>query len=91
MLPTILAITIFVNGTIYTNDPANPRAEAIVVRSGAIAYVGSNGRARERPEAEKIEVVDLGGRTVVPGLADAHGHLGALGALERGLLDLRVA
>lgn len=91
MLECFLTLTIFLNGNIYTNDPERPRAEAIVVRSGKIVHVGSNVRAEARPEAEPVEVIDLAGRTVVPGFVDAHGHLGSLGALEKGALDLRDA
>src|SRR5690606_35438661 len=34
------------------------------------------------------KVIDLGGRTVLPGLIDAHGHMAGLGNLQLGVLDL---
>ena len=49
------------------------RAEAILMRDGAIAWVGSEHEVRERAPAG-TEFVDLRGRTVVPGFVDAHIH-----------------
>ena len=74
---------IFVNGKIWTGDPAHPRAEAIAVRSTRIIEVGTTAAVKKR--AEKLtEVVDLKGRLVVPGFDDAHLHFmsGSL-ALDR--------
>jgi predicted amidohydrolase YtcJ len=60
------------NGRIHTMDAAGTVAEALVVRDGRIAFVG---RTAEVNRAPGEETVDLGGRTVLPGLVDAHGHL----------------
>ena len=60
------------NGRIHTMDAAGTVAEAIVVRDGRIAFVG---RAADVNAAPGEETLDLGGRTVLPGLVDAHGHL----------------
>ncbi len=92
------ATLLVVNGNIHTLDPARPRAEALVARDGAIVFVGPEAEARAVAGAPAgaaapagVKVLDLGGRTAVPGFADAHAHLGGLGALERGALDLREA
>jgi hypothetical protein len=58
------------NGTIRTLDPSLPVARALAIAGERIAGgVGTHETALASPE-----VVDLGGRTVVPGLADAHVH-----------------
>jgi predicted amidohydrolase YtcJ len=91
MDPSILAAALLLyHGNIYTLDPAQPRAEALVVAGGRIAYVGREAEARRLAGPDALSI-DLEGRTALPGLIDAHGHLGALGALERGALDLRDA
>lgn len=82
------AATLFLHGNIYTLDPDRPRAEALVAEGGRIVYVGAEAGARARAGAA-ARVVDLGGRTALPGFIDAHAHLGGLGALARGTLDLR--
>jgi predicted amidohydrolase YtcJ len=64
-----------------------PRAEALAVRSGRIAAVGSNAAVKSLAGAS-TSIVDLGGKTVVPGLIDCHGHLAGLGSLLTGRLDL---
>ena len=68
---------VLVNGAVYTQDPARPEATAVAIRGGRILAVGDDATARAAlPDAE---VVDLGGRRVLPGLADAHLHLGWYG------------
>jgi predicted amidohydrolase YtcJ len=63
---------VLVNGDVITSDPRRPRARAIAVRDGRIAAVGTGDEALARRGA--AEVVDLRGRTVVPGFNDAHCH-----------------
>jgi hypothetical protein len=64
---------ILVNGKVATLDSERPFAEAVSIKAGRVSSVGS---ARE-VMAEKgpaTRVVDLGGRTVIPGLNDSHIH-----------------
>lgn len=63
-----------VGGRIFTSDPARPQAEAVAIRDGRIAAVGTS--AEIRAMAGHAAVHDLGGRRVVPGLIEAHGHAG---------------
>jgi predicted amidohydrolase YtcJ len=65
---------LYVNGRIMTCDPAQPEAEAVAVRDGRIVTVGEEAAARAAagPDAS---IVDLRGRTMVPGLIDAHNHM----------------
>ncbi|MGC8873117.1 MAG: amidohydrolase [Chloroflexia bacterium] len=65
------------NGRIYTMDPQRPAAEAVVLRGTRIAYVGSTAEMRVWTGHGGWEVIDLQGRTVLPGLTDAHVHLSA--------------
>ncbi len=77
-----------VNAVIWTNDLKNPKADSFVVADGKFLAVG--GRARLAEEYKPKEVVDAGGRRVIPGLIDAHVHL-VNGGLSRGRLQLREA
>lgn len=62
------------SGRIRTMDPKRPDAEAVAIQRGIVILIGSD---REiKPLARRTtEVLDLGGRTVLPGLIDAHIHL----------------
>jgi len=64
---------IFNNGTILTMDADNSTAEAVAVRNGRIEAVGTNQEISQRITDECV-VVDLAGKTVVPGFIEAHGH-----------------
>lgn len=63
----------FVNGAVYTVDAARRWARAVAVAGGRIAAVGTDDRIRELV-GPRTEVVDLGGRMLVPGFQDAHVH-----------------
>jgi predicted amidohydrolase YtcJ len=67
------ADTVFLNGKIVTLDAAAPIAEALAVRDGKIAAVGRSAEIRALAGAG-TQVIDLGGRTVIPGLIDSHMH-----------------
>ena len=69
---------IVVNANVYTVDDARPRASAFAVRAGKIVFVGSDREARFLG-GSATKVVDAGGRTVIPGMVDAHAHLLGLG------------
>ena len=67
------ADVIFQGGNILTMDPNNARAQALAVSDGRIVAVGS----REKVNALKgsgTRIVDLDGRTLMPGMIDAHAH-----------------
>ncbi|ANW67266.1 hydrolase [Mycobacterium sp. djl-10] len=66
--------TAYINGVIHTVDAANPRATAALVDNGVFTAVGTEDEVRSAAPAG-AEIVDLGGRTVIPGLHDAHTHL----------------
>jgi predicted amidohydrolase YtcJ len=66
-------LRVFSNGTILTMNADNSTAEAIAVRNGRIEAVGPNQEVDQRITDESL-VVDLEGRTVIPGFIEAHGH-----------------
>ncbi|MGH1574358.1 hypothetical protein ACRAWG_31525 [Methylobacterium sp. P31] len=49
-------------------------ADALVVRDGRIAFVGGAAEAQEKAGPAAM-IVDLHGRTLLPGFIDAHGHI----------------
>jgi predicted amidohydrolase YtcJ len=72
---------ILVNGNVYTVNKKQPRAEAIAVRDQRIIFVGLNEDARKF-RGDKTRIIDLGGKTVVPGFTDAHCHIFGIGERE---------
>src|SRR5215831_14792584 len=70
---------ILVNGKVITLDDASSIVQAIAIHDGKILAVDSDEEVRKRADAH-TNIVDLGGRTVVPGLMDSHIH-----ALRAGL------
>jgi predicted amidohydrolase YtcJ len=64
---------VFVNGAVYTVDATRSWAQAVAVRDGRIALVGTDDDVRPAVGAG-TEVVDLAGRMLVPGFQDAHVH-----------------
>src|SRR5580765_7483511 len=64
---------IIVNGNIYTVDPAFSTAQAVAIAAGQFIAVGRNEDIR-RLATSSTKIVDVAGRTIVPGLADDHLH-----------------
>ena len=61
---------IFTNGRFHTMDPRNSIVDAIAIRGGRFQAVG--GRMPARGSATRV--INLRGRTVIPGIIDAHNH-----------------
>ncbi len=74
--PTITepADIIFYNGILVTMDEDQPAAQALAVRAGLILAVGSDVQVLTLQGSETT-LVDLQGRTLMPGLIDGHTHL----------------
>jgi predicted amidohydrolase YtcJ len=72
---------VVVNGNIYTVNEKQPHAEAFAVRDQRIAFVGSTADVQKLRSAN-TPVIDLGGKTVVPGLTDSHCHIFGIGERE---------
>lgn len=70
---TAKAGTVYRNGNIYTMDDNNPHATAMAVTGDRLTFVG-NETAIEAYIGPNTKVVDLGGKTVLPGLMEGHMH-----------------
>ena len=68
------ADTVYVNGNVYTVDPVFSTASAFAIKDGSFIYVGDEAGVREHVGPQTF-VVDLDGKTVIPGLHDAHIHI----------------
>ena len=72
-MPETAADLVLRGGAVHTVDPARPRAEAVAVRAGRIVAVGSDREVGERI-GPRTRVIELRGRTLLPGFQDAHCH-----------------
>src|SRR5262245_19913263 len=79
-LTEAVADTIYTNGVVITVNDAQPSAEAVAVKDGRILAVGARDDVM-RHRGGSTEVVDLKGRTMVPGFVDGHSHICDYGAL----------
>ncbi|HKF09447.1 MAG TPA: amidohydrolase [Xanthobacteraceae bacterium] len=61
------------NAKIITLDEKTPRAQAIAIAGDKVVGVGAR-RDLERLKSPSTKIIDAGGRTIVPGLNDAHTH-----------------
>ncbi|MBW1887212.1 MAG: amidohydrolase family protein, partial [Deltaproteobacteria bacterium] len=68
---------LLVNANVLTMDPLCPRADAVAVKDGRILAVGEESRLKSLRN-NRTEIIDLGGKTILPGFIDAHLHLRAL-------------
>jgi predicted amidohydrolase YtcJ len=73
--PRVLASdTLLVHGHIYTGNPKKPWAESLAISGTRIDAIGSD-KAMQRRRRGTQNVVDLHGRTVIPGIVDSHSHV----------------
>jgi len=74
---------VLVNGKIFTANPRQPYAEAVSIRDGRIVAVGGRQEVSASVGSD-AQVVDLQGRTLLPGLIDSHVHavMGGVGLLS---------
>jgi predicted amidohydrolase YtcJ len=80
---------LFKNGNVLTMEPASPKAEALAVQFGRIYGIGRN-EEMERLATPATTVIDLQGKTVLPGFIDTHSHF-CLYALLTDQADCRPA
>ncbi len=78
---TTSADIVFKNANVYTVNDQQPKAEAIAIKGDRIVFVGSNRNAQKYVGA-RTRQIDLQGKTVLPGMADAHQHLIGVGFRE---------
>lgn len=78
---------IYHGGSVLTMDDALPRAEAVAVKDGKILAVGKRNEVIQT-RGDTTQLVDLTGKTLLPGFVDAHGHvfMGGIQALSANML-----
>lgn len=64
---------ILLNGKVYTLNKNQPQAQALAISGSKILAVGKNEEIRSLRN-KKLEIIDLKGKTVLPGFVDCHTH-----------------
>jgi len=78
---------VILNANVITLNPRQPRAQALAVKEGKIVAAGSNDEVGGYVDGE-TRVLDVDGKTVVPGFVDCHVHMTGFGQ-QLQALDLR--
>ncbi len=84
-----VADMVFRGGVVWTGEPDAATAEAVAIREGRVALVGSDAAVSEMI-GPTTRVVELGGRALLPGLIDSHVHF-IDGGFKLSSVDLRDA
>ncbi|KQZ94832.1 MULTISPECIES: amidohydrolase [unclassified Pseudomonas] len=71
---SMTADLILFNGKLHTVDREKPMATAVAIKDGRFIAVGTDGEAMAH-KSSATQIIDLKGRTVIPGLNDSHLHL----------------
>ncbi|MBN1245319.1 amidohydrolase [Candidatus Bathyarchaeota archaeon] len=71
---------VLTNGKIFTMNPSQPHAEAVAIKDGKIVQVGTNDDVN-RWIGKDAKIIDLKGKTVVPGFIDTHIHVADFGTV----------
>jgi predicted amidohydrolase YtcJ len=83
----LTADTVITNGRVLTVDARDTVAEAVAIRGKYILDVGSAAEMAAYV-GEQTRVIDAGGKTVMPGVIDAHMHVGMYGLLDHGIINV---
>ncbi|HFB65298.1 MAG TPA: amidohydrolase [Aeromonadales bacterium] len=76
------ADSIYLGGTIITLEDSSPSAEAVAVKDGRIIAVGNRSDILNF-KGDKTHLINLQGKTLLPGFIDAHGHFSLVGVLAQ--------
>ena len=71
---------VYINGDVVTLDKSNTKAEAVATWQDKIAAVGSTVHL-QKLAGPRTKIVDLGGKTMVPGLIEPHNHFSMYGPM----------
>jgi hypothetical protein len=71
-------------GNIITLHNQQPRAESVAIRANKIVFVGNDSEAQAWL-GKSTELIDLNGRTVIPGIIESHAHFYSLGQSKQNL------
>ena len=69
---------ILTNANVISLNPQKPHAQLIAIKNHKIHFVGKNSDL-EKFRSPSTKIIDLQGKTVIPGFIDAHAHLLSLG------------
>lgn len=72
--PANPADAIYFGGDIVTMDEAHPSVEAVAVKDGKILMVGTRADLEKLGKGDNTQMIDLGGKTLLPAFLDAHSH-----------------
>ena len=72
--PVQSADAIYTGGDIVTVNDAQPSVEALAVKDGKILALGTRADIEKSYKGAATSVIDLGGKTLVPGFVDGHSH-----------------
>jgi predicted amidohydrolase YtcJ len=84
---TPVADAIFVNGHILTMDDTSKVVQAVAVQDGKILATGDSDEISKLAD-DSTKVVDLGGKTVMPGIVDSHSHASLLMKVRNDYVDV---
>ena len=87
MMKECYADTVFINGKVITVDKEDSIKEAVAIINNKIAFVGSNKEVKDYI-GENTKVIDINGKTLMPGFIDAHIHLIIFGLLDHGVINV---
>ncbi|MDF2681062.1 MAG: amidohydrolase [Brevibacillus sp.] len=79
-----MADTVFLNGQVITVDADNSVVEAVAVKANRIVGVGTNAEVEQWITAQ-TKVIDLQGKSLLPGFIDAHLHITIYGTNKLGI------
>ncbi|MFP3388088.1 amidohydrolase [Brevibacillus sp. SIMBA_040] len=79
-----MADTVFLNGQVVTVDAENRIMEAVAVKGNQILAAGSNEEIKQHIHAE-TKIIDLQGKSLLPGFIDAHLHITIYGTNKLGV------
>lgn len=76
LLPSVVCASdiILIHGHIYTGNPKMPWAQAVAITGTKIEAIGSDAEILAKGPS-RAQVIDLHGRTVIPGISDSHTHM----------------
>lgn len=75
---------IWYNGDVHTSDLSSPAAQAFAIEDGKFVAVGSDKEVRVLADEDTV-LMDLNGKTVLPGIIDSHFHLFSWYEISRGV------
>ena len=78
---------IFINGHILTMDDSSSVVQAVAVQDGKVLATGDDAEIRKLAD-ESTKVIDLGGKTVIPGIVDSHAHASLLMKVRNEYVDV---